>query len=332
MKNKEKKSKKNIKRKTVKRKTVKKKTFTKKTFTKRTSTKRTSTKRTSTKRTIHQRGGNIKYYLNSILYPQKILGLRKPYYSDNGVLIPTGGPIIGDVDLNSWYIRGLHIEDDIVSTDEKLNSWFIGNEKLLDAQKYYLITGELTDEEYAYFQTDRIPSPMDCVISGMQLGKIIDPICANLMRLSPIGQQTGIQIHQIEQMFTYITKNICRFIPLERDNMLKYLFKTLSPGQIAFCMYILNEPTENIGGHIYIIGKGKDVMNENTLYLIDPQQNPPLCAIGKYASLDPDCIAKITPSNISTTWGVLGYGPELTNVEQLRYYLGLNEIQIPLAQ
>lgn len=293
----------------------------------------------SIRRNKKQKGG---YNLND--HKEKLLGLRLPYYGNpvtyepmaleqGGVLIPTGGLDLGSNDPNVWFARGLQVNNPQL---EQLTP--------KDSIPYYLITGNLTDDNLKYFTRD-IPSPMDCVISVMQLGGILSNRCANLMRLTALGNQ-GILPSQLEQMFIYLTSSIVRFVPLEFENLLKYLFTALQPQQIAFCSY-----TRKVGGgHAYIISK--DINNK--LYLIDPQASKPLCLLGDINSIDETCVSElidekyigighdntlhelnpklpiypdITKNIVQTpinTWYILGQGPQITDINILRKYLGFS--------
>jgi len=321
------KEKKTIRKNTIRNNTIRKKTIRKKTIRKKTIRKNKK-----------QKGG---YNLND--QKEKLLGLRLPYYGNpvtyepmaleqGGVLIPTGGLDLGSNDPNVWFARGLQVNNPQL---EELTP--------KDSTPYYLITGNITDKQLHYFTRD-IPSPMDCVISAMQLGGILSNKCANLMRLTALGNQ-GILPSQLEQMFIYLTNSIVRFIPLEFENLLKYLFTALQSQQIAFCSY-----TREIGsGHAYIIGKGIN----NKLYLIDPQASKPLCVLGDIDSIDESCVSELIDEkyigiahnntlheidpkfpinpNITknivqspiNTWHILGQGPPITDINMLQKYLGL---------
>ena len=336
------KEKKSIRNNTIRKKTQRNKTIRNKTI--RNKTIRNKTIRIKTiRKNKKQKGG---YNLDE--YENKLLGIRLPYYGNpvtyepipqdqGGVLIPTGELKTFSKDPNVWFARGVQVNNPEL---EQLTP--------RDSTPYYLITGNLTNEQLTYFKRD-IPSPMDCVISAMQLGGILSNECANLMRLTAIGHQ-GMLISQLEQMFVYLTNSIVRFVPLELENLLEYLFKALKPQEIAFCAY-----SREIGsGHAYIIGKGID----SQLYLIDPLAKTPLCKLGNIdyilANRDSDhetCIPELiddTYTGIShdgklmgidskfqintditknivkspiNTWYVLGQGPEITDTNELRKYL-----------
>ena len=110
-------------------------------------------------------------------------------------------------------------------------------------------------------------SPMDCVITALQLFGILDVRSANLMRISSLGK-SGFTKEQIELIFMYtIRKNFDFKFTTNFTEFADYIMSNLRIGYAVFAGY---------EGHVFIIAKQSD----GRLLYMDPKQTPAICLFG----------------------------------------------------
>lgn len=121
-------------------------------------------------------------------------------------------------------------------------------------------------------------SPTDCVINAMEIIGMLDFYSANLLRISCVGQGSGIDQYQIKKIFSlyygydYVFKEIKSYI-----DFIKIINTELEPGNVLFAGY------RDIKGfkHVFLIGR---LLSGDFVY-IDSQTVDPMCNL----TTNPDC-------------------------------------------
>ena len=99
---------------------------------------------------------------------------------------------------------------------------------------------------------------MDCFINALQLMGVLDPLSANIMRVSTLGV-TGFTKPQIEIIFSFTFRKNFDFKSTNNfDEWAQWINHYLQPNHVVFAGY---------SGHVFVIGR----MNHGMLVYIDPQ-------------------------------------------------------------
>ena len=101
--------------------------------------------------------------------------------------------------------------------------------------------------------------PMDCFINALQFIGILDPMCANIMRVSTLGD-SGFTRAQIEIIFSFFYKTNFHFKSTDDFEVwYNWIVSNIRPGHVVFAGY---------PGHVFLIASD----GERLVY-IDPQIN-----------------------------------------------------------
>jgi hypothetical protein len=136
----------------------------------------------------------------------------------------------------------------------------------------------ITNEQLMTFKRI-VNSPMDCVISAMQIIGLLDFFSANVLRLTLVGQH-GITLEEIENIFSLRTGQKFVFQPTKDINeFISTVNSKLPKNHVIFCGI---KYTETCMRHVLLIGRGED----GRIIKIDPQSNKNIC----YLDTDNECI------------------------------------------
>lgn len=158
-----------------------------------------------------------------------------------------------------------------------------------------------SDDNISSFQRVFL-GPFDCVISALQIIGIINPTCANIMRITALGVH-GITTKQLEYIMMFATnKNMSYACVPTYIEWATFLSNNLNPGHLAFVGYLDNTS----GGHVFLIARHPA---NNMFYLIDPQSNFGVCQLGT-----PECDSILNIDKYGRQWCLLMNSSEyLTN-------------------
>jgi len=125
------------------------------------------------------------------------------------------------------------------------------------------------------------PTNMDCVVNAMEILGILNRYEAGLIR--QITPQGILPEHFIEQFEKVNPEYKYKFVQISMAELPVWIENEMPRLRMIFCGYL----DGNIG-HVYIIAKD----NNNKIFLLDPQLNPPICSIDNN-----DCYANIANKN-----------------------------------
>lgn len=111
-------------------------------------------------------------------------------------------------------------------------------------------------------------SPMDCFINALQVFGLLDVLCANIMRISSVGRQSGFSKEDMEGILILLTGYNFNF---SSDNFVKFENELMT---IPVNYGVLAGWDGPSGKHVFIIARN----SIGELILIDPQIN----YLGKY--------------------------------------------------
>lgn len=169
-----------------------------------------------------------------------------------------------------------------------------------------LVVGIFSVSQATLDQFKRIvKSPMDCVVSAMQIIGILDNDTANIVRLTAVGH-LGITLEQIENIFSLkfnkkfvfkSTKNINEFVTYINTNLPK-----------NFMMFCGIKYAESCDKHVFLIARD----NNDRVVKIDPQASNPMCSLDN----DSVCLEQFS-GNTSEYYLLHHYTGYLTNEEKI---------------
>lgn len=124
-----------------------------------------------------------------------------------------------------------------------------------------------------------VNSPMDCVVSAMQIIGLLDFFSANVLRLTLVGKH-GITLDEIENIFSLRSGKKFVFQPTKDINeFISMVNVNLPINHVIFCGI---KYTETCMRHVLLIGREQD----GRIVKIDPQSNNSIC----YLDTDNECI------------------------------------------
>lgn len=165
-------------------------------------------------------------------------------------------------------------------------------------------TFRVTDDQINGFER-LINSPMDCVITAMQIIGMLDGKSANIMRVTTLGIH-GITKIQIELIFTlFYNKNFDFKQTYDYDEFTRTISATLPVGHVVFGGYV---------GHVFILARHLD----GSIYYIDPQINT-YCNVA-----DDQCSALFTQNQSS--WFLMTNSVE--NLTPVQYQTLVNNVYL----
>lgn len=151
-------------------------------------------------------------------------------------------------------------------------------------------------------------SPMDCVISALQIIGILDCFTANLLRITQIGR-VGVSLDEIEKIFALRYNKLFNFKRTPDVNeFASFIRNHVIHGSVAFCGYEKPDGTR----HVFLIGKS----NDGQLVLMDPQhptQQNTWCIID-----DTNVCFAPYMEDISTYYLLFNYMDDLTEAQQVQ--------------
>jgi hypothetical protein len=120
----------------------------------------------------------------------------------------------------------------------------------------------ITNEHIENFRR-QISVPMDCFINALQFIGILDPMCANIMRVSTLGD-SGFTRAQIEIIFSFFYKTNFHFKSTDDFEVwYNWIVSNITPGHVVFAGY---------PGHVFLIASDTN----GVLLYIDPQSEHPV--------------------------------------------------------
>ena len=150
---------------------------------------------------------------------------------------------------------------------------------------------------------------MDCVISALQIIGILDFFTANVFRITKIGTTFGLDLNEIELIFTLRTNK--RFLFLSTTDINEFIQNVnmyLQPGNVIFCGvdYLPNYNFTITQKHVFLIGKNLN----GRIIKIDPNARNPFC----FLDTDRNCLNDFE-INIIKFYLLFNYTGELTQAE-----------------
>jgi hypothetical protein len=120
----------------------------------------------------------------------------------------------------------------------------------------------ITNEHIENFRR-QISVPMDCFINALQFIGILNPLCANIMRVSTLGD-LGFTRAQIEIIFSFFYKTNFHFKSTnDFEVWYNWIVSNITPGHVVFAGY---------PGHVFLIASDTN----GVLLYIDPQSEHPV--------------------------------------------------------
>ena len=151
----------------------------------------------------------------------------------------------------------------------------------------------ITSDNISSFKRIAHSSSMDCVISALQIIGIFDYFTANIFRITKIGKMIGLDLEEIELIFTLRTNKRFTFLSTSNVNeFIHYVNVYLQPGNVIFCgvEYETAQVFTPTTKHVFLIGKDLN----NRIIKIDPAVSDPFC----YLDENIDCINKFASGTI----------------------------------
>lgn len=169
--------------------------------------------------------------------------------------------------------------------------------------KFTMSVFSITSEQLDTFKKI-VNSPMDCVISAMQIIGILDFFSSNVLRLTSVGRTYGITLEEIENIFSLRTNNKFVFKSTTSAAEFDSTIQRLIPiNHVVFCGVEYNNQYNT--RHVMLIGKN----NDGEMVQIDPQLEVPIC----YLNNNNICF-----KNVSHYFLLFNYEGELTTAEKIQ--------------
>lgn len=182
-----------------------------------------------------------------------------------------------------------------------------------------LVQFPITNESILSFNRIFV-TPMDCVISALQVIGALDNIAANIMRITSLGRSIGITKEEIEIIFIYLYNKNFGFMSFENVGEWESAIALLEKNRVFFAGFKVGG-----GGHVFLIARD----NDGNLLYIDPQQTPALCNV-----LDPLCnLNQIIKDNQGNIVLYLLYNSQdtLNDEQQLSVVDYVSKMQVAVA-
>lgn len=150
----------------------------------------------------------------------------------------------------------------------------------------------ITSDNIVSFKRIANGTYMDCVISALQIIGIFDYFTANIFRITKIGTMLGVDLHEIELIFTLRTNKKFSFLSTNDINeFIQNVNTHLQPGNVIFCgVEFITQAFTPSQNHVFLIGKDLN----GRIIKLDPQSSNPFC----FLDTDENCMREFAHNTI----------------------------------